>query len=134
MSRNLLAQSGAMSDEGARITERRERLHLNKSELAKESGVHRDTLTDIEAGKGFQAATLQKIEDTLTRLEAEAGIGVTPRESAGIVRYSVKGVYGAEALVVEGPVANIVELEASVDRIMRRIQGQSERDGEPDTP
>lgn len=129
MSRRDLAQSGLMSDEGSRITERRERLKLNKVELAKESGVHRDTITDIEAGKGFQAATMAKLDEALTRLEQEAGIGAP---TGGVVRYSVKGVYGAEALVVEGPVANIAELEASVDRIMSRIQGRSaqEDDGE----
>lgn len=125
MSRNELAQCGAMSNEGSRITERRERLGLNKSELAKEAGVHRDTLSDIEGGKGFQAATLAKIEETLSRREQEAGIGAPA--TSGVVRYVVQGVYGAEALVVEGPVANIGELEASVDRIMRRIQGRTEQ-------
>lgn len=129
MSRRDLAQSGPMSDEGSRITERRERLKLNKVELAKESGVHRDTITDIEAGKGFQAATMAKLDEALTRLEQEAGLGAP---TGGVVRYSVKSVYGAEALVVEGPVANIAELEASVDRIMSRIQGRvaQEDDGE----
>jgi DNA-binding XRE family transcriptional regulator len=131
MSRNELAQSGAMSNEGTRVTERRERLKLNKSELAKESGVHRDTITDIENGKGFQAATMGKIDETLTRLEQEAGLDV-PQATSGLVRYSVEGVYGAKALVVEGPVANIAELEASVDRIMRRIQGRGE--GETESP
>lgn len=128
MSRNELAQSGDMSDEGARITERRERLKLTKSALAKESGVHRDTLADIEAGKGFQAATVGKIDETLTRLEEEAGLGAAPPPaSAGFIRFSVEGVYGAKALVVEAPVENVAELEAMVDRIMRSLQGAPEK-------
>lgn len=122
MTRNELAQSGGMSEEGQRITERRERLKLNKSELMRESGVHRDTIADIEGGKGFQAATLAKIEEALTRLEAEAGIGAPAKPESGVVRFRVEGVYGAEALVVEGSIDNLAELEASVDRIMRRIE------------
>lgn len=124
MSRNQLAQSLVMSDEGARIAERRERLRLTKIDLAKESGVHRDTLSDIEAGKGFQAATLGKIEETLTRLETEAGLGAPPRPQ-GFIRFSVEGVYGAKALVVETPVENVAELEEMVDRILRRLQGDA---------
>lgn len=126
MARNELAQSGGMSEEGQRITERRERLKLNKSELARESDVHRDTITDIEGGKGFQAATLAKLDETLTRLEAEAGIGVPAKPQPGLVRFRVEGVYGTEALVVEGSIDNLAELEASVDRIMRRIGGRGE--------
>lgn len=128
MSRRELAQSLDMSDEGARITERRERLHLNKSELAHESGVHRDTLTDIEAGKGFQAATLSKIQDALTRLEAEAGFGAAATKP-GFIRFTVEGVYGAKALVVESPVENAAELEAMVDRIMRRLREDETTEG-----
>jgi transcriptional regulator with XRE-family HTH domain len=118
-----------MSEEGRRITERRERLKLNKSELARESDVHRDTITDIEAGKGFQAATLAKLDETLTRLEVEAGIGVPTKPQSGVVRFTVEGVYGAKALVVEGSVENLAELEESVDRIMRRIGGRGEASG-----
>lgn len=126
MSRTELAQSGPMGNEGQSIRERREQLKLNKVELARESAVHRDTITDIEAGKGFQAATMGKLIETLDRLEDEAGLTAAgeARADAGLVRYTVQNVYGATAIVVEGSVENIAELEASVDRIMRRAAGQ----------
>ena len=72
---------------------------------------------------------LGKVTRALHRSEAEAGIAVgAPIEgtnSTGLVRFTVKGVYGVEAVVLEGPVDNIAELEASLDRIMRRVAGRS---------
>jgi hypothetical protein len=52
---------------------------------------------------------------------AAANEGATP---PGFIRFKVEGVYGAKALVVEGPVDNLPELEAAVDRIMRRLAGE----------
>lgn len=51
--------------------------------------------------------------------ESASGAGDKP---AGVVRFIVKNVYGAEALVVEVPPENVEALEAAVDRIMRRMQ------------
>lgn len=121
-----------VTDEGAQVRARRERLGMAIRDLATEAEVSRDTLSDMESGaKDFRQATLGKVLRALDRLETEMGIDAplpeqTQAPAGGIVRYSVQGVYGAEALVVEGPVANIAELEASVDRIMRRIQGRTE--------
>lgn len=126
-------QSRFMRTEGAAVTARRERLGMEIAELADEAQVNRDTLSDWEAGHTRpQSKTERKVLGTLARLEEEMGIDAPPavQPGAGVIRYVVQGVYGAEALVVEGPVANIAELEASVDRIMRRIQGR--REGPPD--
>ena len=45
----------------------------------------------------------------------------TPAADPGFVRIKVENVYGARALIVEGPVGDLAELEAAVDRIMRRL-------------
>lgn len=124
------AYLAVVTDEGAQVRARRERLGMAIRDLATEAEVSRDTLSDMESGaKDFRQATLGKVLRALDRLEAEMGIGAPlPEQIApgGVVRYVVQGVYGAEALVVEGPVANIAELEASVNRIMLRIQGRAE--------
>src|SRR5689334_11528930 len=61
MARTKLAQSGAMSDEGRRIQERRERLVMGRRELAQEAGIDRGTLASIEEGGSYQAKTMTKI-------------------------------------------------------------------------
>lgn len=131
MARSELAQSGAMGAEGQRIEERRLRLKLNKSELAREADVHRDTLADIEAGKGFQAATLAKIDDTLTRLEEEAGLNVDPRREpeTSMIEFEVSGDFGVK-VVVRGPVGDADALERSVERLVRNIR--EAKNSEPD--
>lgn len=123
------AYSLLVMSEGAQVKARRERLGMAIKDLAQESKVSRDTLSDLESGtKDFRQATLGKVLRALDRLEEESGVDVPPVVHHGVVRYVVEGVYGAEALVVEGPVENIAELEASVDRIMRRLQGRADSD------
>lgn len=125
----------AVGDEnaGAEIQARRLRLGMSVKGLAEKAGIDRGRLAALEAGDAnVRATTIGAVRSALLRLEHEMGMD-QPAESvpgAGTVRYSVKGVYGAEALVVEGPVANIADLEASVDRIMRRIQGRRDAEAE----
>lgn len=130
MGRKDRADLPAMSNEGSQIRARRERLGMGIKDLAAEADVSRDTLSDLESGtKDFRQATLGKVQRALDRLEVEAGLDAPPASEstpAGLVRFTVKGVYGVEALVVEGPVGDIAELEAAVDRIMRRVQGRTE--------
>lgn len=133
MARNELAQSGGMSEEGQRITERRERLKLNKSELARESGVHRDTIADIESGKGFQAATLAKLDETLTALEVEAfgnpDAGKPSAAGLSMIEIEVRDVGGKVRYVVRGHVDNAEQAERSAARLARAIaaEGESEK-------
>lgn len=131
MGRKNRADLPDMSNEGSQVRARRERLGMGIRDLAKEAGVSRDTLSDMESGtKDFRQATLGKVLRALDRIEEEVGFDSPPADDAEsepkIVRYRVEGAYGVEALVVEGPVENIAELEASVDRIMRRLQGRGD--------
>lgn len=129
MSRLDREHSQVMSDVGERVRARRKALGMTQDDLAGEAGINRDTLGAIENGLGYRASSLTKIEEALARLEDEAGMSAAPPQtdappSPHLVRFTVKGVYGAEALTVEGPVEDIAALEAAVDRIMRRIQGR----------
>lgn len=129
MGRKDRADLPAMGNEGHQVKARRERLGMDIKALATEAGVSRDTLSDLESGtKDYRQTTLEKVLRALERIEQEAGIDAPAAavEDPHMVRFTVKGVYGAEALVVEGPVGDIAELEAAVDRIMRRIQGRED--------
>lgn len=130
MGRKDRADLPDMSNEGSQVRARRERLGMGIRDLAREAGVSRDTLSDMESGtKDFRQTTLAKVMRALDRIEEEAGFDAPPpatEESGHVVRFEVKGVYGADALVVEGPIEDIAELEAAVDRIMRRIQGRGD--------
>lgn len=106
-------------DRGKRIQERRLQLGLSVSALARKANVYRDTITSVESGgDGTRETTYAVIERALDELEEEMGPDPQPPPSR-VVRYIVKNVYGAESLVVEGPVENIAELERSVDRFLR---------------
>lgn len=121
---------GDMSDEGERVTARRERLGMEKIELAKVAGVHRNTLAAIEAGESFNRTSLAKIERALDSLELEVGIHAPPaRTSAAdqdLVEFRVEGVMGVQAVVVKGPVKDVREFEGSIARILRQVQRGTE--------
>lgn len=113
-------------EKGVRFKERRIRLGMSVAALAKRAGVDRGTLTRLEAGRdGAHDATLGQIERALAELEEATGVE-DPDSPAGVVRFVVRGVYGADSLIVEGPVESIAELERSVDRIMRRLRDSGE--------
>lgn len=108
--------------EKGHIRDRRIRLGLSVSALARRAHVDRDTLTRAEEDEGgTRPTTVSAIERALSELEQEMGM-TDPESTGNVVRFVVRGIYGAEALVVEGPVENIAELERSVDRIMRRLR------------
>jgi len=126
---------------GSEFRERRLRLKMTQEEVAVEADLNRDTVSAIEAGKGGLKSRRQ-LDDALTRLEDEGGLPPltvaesdeiprsaptepeTSRTPVPMIRFTVEGVYGAKALVVEGPVENLPELEEAVDRIMRRLAGE----------
>lgn len=116
---------GGMSEEGDRVRRRRERLGIDKSSLAREARVNRNTLTAIEGGESFNRTTLAKIEKALDALELEAGIDTPPAQVAAneqdIVEFRVEGVMGVQAVVVRGPVKDVREFEGSIARILRQV-------------
>jgi transcriptional regulator with XRE-family HTH domain len=115
---------------GADIQRRRLTIGMSVAALAKAAGVDRGRLAALEAGEKVRDTTLAAVVRTLDDLEHEMGMDLPSRvepvaaeeQKPNVIRFVVEGVYGAKALVVEGPVENIAELEAAVDRIMRRLQ------------
>lgn len=102
---------------------RREHLGMSKAALAKLAGVDRGKLQRYEDGIDSPSDRwIGGIERALDDFEAETGHA--PGESAErphVIRFEVQGVYGAKALIVEGPVDDLPALEAAIDRIMRRL-------------
>jgi transcriptional regulator with XRE-family HTH domain len=123
-----------MSNEGQRVRERRERLGMDKKELAGEAGVNRNTLAAIEAGESFNRTSLAKIERALTALEQEAGFDAPPAgvsvDEQDLVEFRVEGVLGVQAVVVRGPVRDVREFEGSIARILRQVQAAKPDDDE----
>jgi predicted transcriptional regulator len=114
----------------ADIRARREYLGMSRAALAKRAGVDRGKLQRFEDGKDDPSDRwIGGVERALDMFEVETGHEA--REGAEvvsgsphIVRFEVQGVYGAKALIVEGPVEDLPALEAAVDRIMRRLAGE----------
>lgn len=124
-----VARAGDQSDRSRAIARQRLALGMSKSELAKLAHVDRATLDRIESGRGGRDTSLAAVERALADFDAEVSPDpsvVSSEDQSAVVRFVVRGVYGAEALIVEGPVENIADLEASVDRIMRRLRGNQD--------
>lgn len=132
-SRLVTSSAGGEDDRGAAIQRRIEALAIGDREWHAITGIARQTLhRAIRNEPGTKKATYVAIEAFLDKLEAKrdgkpVALGSPPKPN--VVRYEVQGVYGAKAIIVEGPVESIAELEASVDRILRRMAREQ---GDPD--
>lgn len=124
---------GRVTDEsrGAAVRARREHLGMTVSGLAKRAAVDRGKLAKFESGENTPTERwINGVERALDAFEEETGHepGEVEQKAAaapGLIRFTVEGVYGAKALIVEGPVDNIAELEEMVDRVMRRLAGDA---------
>ena len=121
-------QSGFMTtEEGARLRARRERIGWDVTRLASEAGVHRTTLTALEAGEGSRGTTRAKVERALTEAEKEMGLSEMPAEATphtiqpGLIEFEITGDFGVR-VVARGPVENHELLAADVARIIRDIR------------
>lgn len=123
----VTSTSGNEDDRGARIKERIDALGISDREWHSQTGIDRKTLHRAMRNEpGTRSATYTAIESELDRLEARmSGVAVShpAPEKPSVMRVEVQGVYGAKAIVFEAPVENVAELEAMVDRIMRRLAG-----------
>lgn len=126
--------SSPMSNEGQQVKARRERLGMSIQELAKEAGVSRDTLSDLESGtKDFRRLTLNKIQRALDSIEEEAGVGAPPpAESSAkepdLIEFDISGDFGVH-VIVKGPVADAELLQRQVLGIIREIR-RAEKDND----
>lgn len=125
----VTTSAGDASDRGSAIRERVEALGITDREWHAITGIDRKTLgRAIRNEPGTRASTYTAIEAELDKLERRAAgepvaMGQPDTEKPNVLRVEVKGVYGAEALIVEAPPENLAELEEMVDRIMRNLRG-----------
>lgn len=116
------------AERGRQIGRRFDALDISDREWHKRTNIDRKTLQRaIEGRPTVRTSTYDAIESNLDKLEAKlrGRPTVTPDkdpETPGLIRFKVQGAYGFDALVVEGPVENIDELVASVEKIMRNMQ------------
>lgn len=111
-----------MSDEGDRIERRRERLGMTKIDLAREAGVDRDTVSAIEAGKGYQGAKLTAIKKALDREEVAHGLSpiedeeTTDDPGVAVIEFSE----GDRKVAVRWPGASPAQIAELVERLASR--------------
>ena len=116
-------QSVVVADEKwQELARRRERNGVAINELAKMVGLTREQLGKILRGEVPGSRSLGKIERALEELEEEAGQHVSELRNgngSNLVKFTIHGVYGAAEVIVEGPIENMAELQAAVDRLLR---------------
>lgn len=104
---------------GGAIRARRAALGLSVKALAERAGVDRGRLAAIEEGASARSATIGALESTLSRLEEEMG---GPYDSEhGLVTFRLRGNFGID-VTLQGPVDNLDELEASVERLLAKME------------
>lgn len=120
-----VTSSGDENNRGAAIQRRIDALGISDREWHAQTGIDRKTLhRAIRNEPGTRPSTYTAIEAELDKLEAKVSgraVAQPAPERPNVVRIEVPNVYGAQALVFEGPVESLPELEAAVDRIMRRL-------------
>ena len=112
---------------GARVQERRTRLGMSVSALAREAKVDRGRLAALEAGDGsVRESTIGAIHAALDRLEHEIGmdvsgsaVGTDPEDD--LVEFTIEGNFGVRA-VVKGPIRDMDKLQAAVARLVQEMK------------
>lgn len=97
--------------------------------LAKLSGVTRQTIVKAEADDDkVTELTFSRLERALDDFEDETeitNVETLPNGNGGnLVKFTIHGVYGAAEVIVEGPVENMAELQAAVDKLLRGQQSE----------
>lgn len=117
---------------GHAATRRMTALGLNYTTLGREAeGLDRQTVRRALADSPqTDRGTWRRIEDALTRLEADTGLAGGPdavmSTTEGLVEFEVTGDFGVR-VVVKGPIGQTDELERSVARLIRDIRADDSR-------
>lgn len=120
------------SERGDQIQERLNALGITDRQWHDRTGIDRKTLRRaINGDAAVRANTYRQIEDWLTRLEKEKGSFDGPTgetEDPHVVTFKLSGNFGVD-VAVSGPVENIDELRATVEKLIRGM-GQRSTDSE----
>lgn len=120
---------------GAQIRARRLAAGLEQAELAREAGVGRTTLHNIESGVSRNPTKLGRVLRALEAAEEESGVLVVPSEKpeTETIEFEVEGLWASSVRVVRarGPKADREQLREDVIAIVRGIsQGQESQSGD----
>lgn len=123
----VTSSAGDDTDRGAAISARIDALGITDREWHAITGIDRKTLNRARRNEpGTRPGTYTAIEAELDKLEKRAAgepVAIEqPPAKPAMLRVEVRGVYGADALIVEAPPENLGELEEMVDRIMRNLR------------
>lgn len=117
----------------AAIQRRLDAIGITDREFQSKTGIDRKALRRAADGESVRGTTYTAIEAELDKLEHELGIDLppaTPRVSPeGLVTFSVSGNFGV-SVTVAGPVTNMAELEASVARLVEKMQTEARTEDE----
>lgn len=116
------AQSAVMdAQRGDEIQRRLDALGISDREFHERTGIDRKTLRRAIAGEErVRSSTYGAIEAALDRLERDVTAG-TEGAPGGLVTFRLSGNFGVD-VVVQGPVTNLSELEASVERLVQSMK------------
>lgn len=111
---------------GAEIQRRLDELGISDREWHEQTGIDRKTLRRaVEGQERVRPSTYAAIEAALDRLEAQVA-GPTPKPIGDpgddLVEFTITGNFGVRA-VVKGPVRDMDELLAAVDKLMGKMGG-----------
>jgi len=105
---------------GFAIKRRREALGMKVNELEARSGVERTTISRAEKNESTPV-TYAKLEQALALAEEEMGMDAP---GMGQVEFVVEGHFGVRVRV-KGPVADLAEIERSVERLIQKMSRRS---------
>lgn len=105
------------------LRERMDLLVVGVQRLADEANYNRKTVSRALEGSASER-TYEDLEEALDRIQlrVDGPDGPEPEpatEAPSLVSFKLSGIYGAAEVVVEGPVENLADLEAAVQRLLR---------------
>jgi hypothetical protein len=112
------------------IQRRLEALGIGDREFHRATGIDRKTLNRaVQANPSTRPSTYAAIEAGLTKLEEHMTPPMPPPTEGGpgTVTFKLTGNFGVD-VVVQGPVENLDELEASVEKLLRGMRNPSTDD------
>lgn len=117
-------------ERGAAIQRRLDQLGISDREFHEHTGIDRKTLRRAVTGaENVRTSTYTAIEAALSKLEDRVRpAGVAGSDEAGLVTFKLSGNFGVD-VVVQGPVSDMAELEAAVERLVRSMK---DKDRDPD--
>ena len=115
-------------ERGQAIQRRLDNLGISDREFHEQSGIDRKTLRRAVAGEErTRPSTYAAIESALSKIEQRIRPDLPEQGESGLVTFQLSGDFGVE-VVVKGPVENLGELEASVERLIARMRNRPEVD------